>query len=50
MCPEERVKFEGLGLAVLMTGGIAAVSMWFTLTSVQGSIHLSRWRLHWCGV
>jgi len=32
-CPTERVKFQSLGWAILITSGIAAVSMWFALAS-----------------
>ena len=35
-CPTERVKFQSLGWAVLITSGIAAVSMWFALNSALG--------------
>ncbi len=34
--PGERTRFESLGLVVLITGGVAAVSMWFALTSAVG--------------
>lgn len=32
----ERIKFESRGWAMLITGGMAAVSMWFTLASAMG--------------
>lgn len=35
-CPTERVKFQSLGWAVLITSGIAAVSMWFALDNALG--------------
>lgn len=35
-CPTERVKFESLGWAILITSVMAAVSMWFALTSALG--------------
>jgi Domain of unknown function (DUF4407) len=35
-CPSERVKFESLGAAILITSGLAAVSMWFALSSAMG--------------
>ena len=34
--PSERAKFESRGWAILITGGVAAVSMWFALASVMG--------------
>ncbi|HUA30294.1 MAG TPA: DUF4407 domain-containing protein [Streptosporangiaceae bacterium] len=34
LAPKERVRFEGLAWAVLIAGGIAAVSVWFGLTGV----------------
>lgn len=34
--PSERVKFASLGWAVLITGGMAVVSMWFALTTALG--------------
>lgn len=36
LCPTERVKFQSLGLAILITSGIATVSMWFALDSAIG--------------
>jgi hypothetical protein len=36
VCPTERVKFQSLGWAVLITSGIAAVSMWFALANALG--------------
>jgi len=33
VCPEEQARFEGLGWAILVAGAIAAVSVWFALTS-----------------
>ena len=33
-CPTERLKFQSLGWAILITSGIAVMSMWFALTSV----------------
>lgn len=35
-CPTERVKFQSLGWAILITSGMATVSMWFALTSAMG--------------
>ena len=35
-CPTERLKFQSLGWAILITSGIATLSMWFALTSVLG--------------
>jgi hypothetical protein len=35
-CPTERLKFQSLGWAILITAGMATVSMWFALTSVMG--------------
>jgi hypothetical protein len=35
-CPSERIKFQSLGWAILITCGMATVSMWFALTSVMG--------------
>jgi hypothetical protein len=35
-CPSERVKFESLGWALLITSGMAVVSMWFALASALG--------------
>jgi hypothetical protein len=35
-CPTERVKFQGLGSAILVTSCIATVSMWFALDSAMG--------------
>jgi len=35
-CPTERVKFQSLGWAILITSTMAAVSMWFALTSALG--------------
>jgi hypothetical protein len=34
--PTERVKFQSLGWAILITSGIAAVSMWFALANALG--------------
>jgi len=34
--PTERVRFQSLGWALLITAGIAAISMWFALTSALG--------------
>lgn len=36
LCPTERVKFESLGWAILITSGLATVSMWFALSSALG--------------
>ena len=36
VCPTERVKFQSLGWAVLITSGIATVSMWFALANALG--------------
>ncbi len=35
-CPTERIKFQSLGWAILITSGLATVSMWFALTSALG--------------
>jgi hypothetical protein len=35
-CPTERIKFQGLGSAILITSCIATVSMWFALASAMG--------------
>jgi hypothetical protein len=35
-CPTERIKFQSLGWAILITSGMATVSMWFALTSAMG--------------
>ena len=35
-CPTDRVRFQSLGLLILIAGGAAAVSMWFALTSALG--------------
>lgn len=35
-CPTERVKFESLGCAILITSGMATISMWFALSSAMG--------------
>jgi hypothetical protein len=35
-CPTERVKFESLGWSILITSGMAVVSMWFALSSAMG--------------
>ena len=35
-CPTERIKFQSLGWAILITSGIATVSMWFALYSAMG--------------
>jgi hypothetical protein len=35
-CPTERIKFESLGLAILITSSLATISMWFALTSAMG--------------
>lgn len=35
-CPTERLKFQSLGWAILITSGIATVSMWFALYSALG--------------
>lgn len=35
-CPTERVKFQSLGWAILITCAMATVSMWFALTSAMG--------------
>jgi hypothetical protein len=35
-CPTERIKFQSLGWAILITSGLATVSMWFALTSAMG--------------
>ena len=35
-CPTERVKFQSLGWAIIITSSIAVVSMWFAIASVLG--------------
>ena len=35
-CPTERIKFQSIGWAILITSGIAALSMWFALDSALG--------------
>jgi hypothetical protein len=35
-CPTERIKFQSLGWAILITCVMATISMWFALTSVLG--------------
>jgi hypothetical protein len=35
-CPSERIKFQSLGWAILITSGMGTVSMWFALTSAMG--------------
>jgi hypothetical protein len=35
-CPTERIKFQSLGWAILITCSLATVSMWFALTSAMG--------------
>jgi hypothetical protein len=35
-CPTERVKFQGIGSAILITSVIATISMWFALASALG--------------
>jgi hypothetical protein len=35
-CPTERGKFEGIGGAVLITSGLAMISMWFALSTAVG--------------
>jgi Domain of unknown function (DUF4407) len=35
-CPTERIKFQTLGWAILITCAMATVSMWFALTSAMG--------------
>ena len=35
-CPTERVKFESLGCAILITSVMATISMWFALASAMG--------------
>lgn len=36
LCPSERLKFQSVGLGILITSGIATVSMWFALDSAMG--------------
>jgi hypothetical protein len=36
LLPTERVRFESLGWAILITSGMAALSMWFALSSALG--------------
>jgi hypothetical protein len=33
-CPGERTKFQSLGWVILITAGMAVMSMWFALTTV----------------
>lgn len=35
-CPGERIKFQSLGWVILITSGMAVVSMWFALTNALG--------------
>jgi hypothetical protein len=35
-CPTEKIKFQSLGWAILITCAMAMVSMWFALTSAMG--------------
>src|SRR5262249_16745087 len=35
-CESERIKFESLGWAILITSGLATVFMWFALYSAMG--------------
>ena len=35
-CPTERVRFESLGCAILITSVMATISMWFALYSAMG--------------
>jgi hypothetical protein len=35
-CPTERIKFQSLGWAILITCSLATLSMWFALTSALG--------------
>jgi hypothetical protein len=35
-CPGERIRFQSLGWVILITSGMAVVSMWFALTSALG--------------
>jgi hypothetical protein len=35
-CPTERIRFQSLGWALLITSGMATVSMWFALDNVLG--------------
>ncbi len=36
VCPTERIKFQSLGWAILITSGIATISMWFALDNALG--------------
>lgn len=36
VCPTERIKFQSIGWAILITSGIATFSMWFALDSALG--------------
>src|SRR6202167_5282299 len=36
LVPSERARFESLGWAILITSGVATVSMWFALSSAVG--------------
>src|SRR6202046_1998693 len=36
LVPSERARFESLGWAILITSGVATVSMWFALASAVG--------------
>src|SRR5580698_11375009 len=35
-CDTERLKFQSLGIAILITSVMAVISMWFALTSAMG--------------
>jgi hypothetical protein len=35
-CPSESIKFESLGWAIMITSGLATISMWFALDSAMG--------------
>lgn len=36
LCPSERIKFQSLGGALLITSGVASISMWFALSGALG--------------
>jgi hypothetical protein len=36
LCPGERIRFQSIGWAILITSGMAVVSMWFALTTALG--------------
>ncbi len=36
LCPGERIRFQSIGWAILITSVMAVVSMWFALTTALG--------------